>query len=356
MGHGSGCFLHLRRETLADKNEPPGHRPGLPGKVISFPIVALDPAYKAGLRGTFRPGQSREVMGIRENWKCGYTSQKEWGWPAAIEIFCGGTAGGTYILSVLPYLFFSGRIFLPGVAVSLVLVLISVSVLTAESTSVRRVPGAFFNIKSPLTVGAISLSHFIIFSIATVWIPHTGLATGGLSIVVWLGVAVSLLTILYPGALMSLMKAIPFWSGTGPSFLLLSASLLSGSAMVTLAEGPGKVNSSLNRVTLLLLVIYGLFLLLYTVTGWRSSKTAQMSVRWLIKGHLFPIFIIGVIAMGFVVPLALYILSSSAFLHYVGSGLIFIGGILIRYSLIAVGVRTSMLSEDSITATYWLYR
>ena len=33
----------------------PGNRPGLPGKVISFDIVPLDPAYpaKAG-RGTFR--------------------------------------------------------------------------------------------------------------------------------------------------------------------------------------------------------------------------------------------------------------------------------------------------------------
>ncbi len=29
----------------------PGHRPGLPGKVISFYIVPLDPAYKAGLAG-----------------------------------------------------------------------------------------------------------------------------------------------------------------------------------------------------------------------------------------------------------------------------------------------------------------
>jgi len=29
----------------------PGHRPGLPGKVISFHIVPLDPAYKAGLAG-----------------------------------------------------------------------------------------------------------------------------------------------------------------------------------------------------------------------------------------------------------------------------------------------------------------
>jgi len=31
--------------------KPPDHRPGLPGKVISFHIVPLDPAYKAGLAG-----------------------------------------------------------------------------------------------------------------------------------------------------------------------------------------------------------------------------------------------------------------------------------------------------------------
>jgi hypothetical protein len=31
--------------------KPPGHRPGLPGKVVCFYIVPLDPAYKAGLVG-----------------------------------------------------------------------------------------------------------------------------------------------------------------------------------------------------------------------------------------------------------------------------------------------------------------
>jgi len=287
-----------------------------------------------------------------------YESQREWGWPIAIEIFCGGTAGGTYILSALPYLVFSGRIFLPGVAVSLVLVLISVFVLMAESTSVRRVPRAFFNIKSPLTVGAISLSLFIISSIATVGIPLTGLATGGLSIVVWRGVAVSLLPIIYPGALMGRMQAIPFWSGSGPSILLLSAALVSGCSVVTLAGGLDRLNFSLSRVTLWGLVIYGLFLLIYMVTGRQRSRTARSSVQRLIKGHFFLIFIIGVIAMGLVMPLALYIadiISSSAPMLYIGSSLILIGGILMRYSLIAAGVRMSMLSEDSITATYWQY-
>jgi hypothetical protein len=61
--------------------------------------------------------------------------------------------------------------------------------------------------------------------------------------------------------------------------------------------------------------------------------------------------------MGVLMPLALYlmdIISSSAPMLYIGSSLILIGGILMRYSLIAAGVRMPMLGEDSITATYWL--
>ncbi len=287
-----------------------------------------------------------------------YKSQQEWGWPIAIEVFCGGTAGGVYMISVLPCLVFGGRIFLTGVFASLVLVLICVFGLVTDSTSVWRAPRAFFNPKSPLAVGAISLSLLIIFSIATIGILSTGLATGALYLVVWLGVMISLLTIIYPGALMGLMKAIPFWSGPGLSLLLLSAALVSGSAVVTLIGGSGHVNFNLSRVTLWLLVIYGSFLLIYMITAGQGSKAAHFSVRQLIKGNLLFIFVIGVVAIGLVVPLVLYIMdiiSSSAPLLQVGSGLILIGGILMRYSLIASGVKMPMLGEDSISATYWVH-
>ncbi len=297
-------------------------------------------------------------MGVRRKWEMVYKSQSEWGWPIAIEIFCGGTAGGTYIISVLSYLLFGGRIFLSGVLASLVLVLISISVLIKDSTSVWRVPRAFLNIKSPLTMGAISLSLLTIFSIATVGIIYTGVASHALYIVGWLGVMMSLVTIIYPGALMGLMRAIPFWRGSGLPLLFLSGALLSGSAVVTLVGGLGHVNFNLSRMTLWLLVIQGVFLLIYMIMGGQGSKAAQVSVQRLIKGNLFSIFMIGVIAIGLVVPLVLYIISvtsSSAPMLQVGSGLILIGGILMRYSLIASGVRMPMLSEDTISATYWLY-
>ena len=315
------------------------------------------PVCKAGLTGHVRPGQGRERMGTGENWKYGYPSQKQWGWPGAIEIFCGGTAGGTYLLSVLPYLLFNGRVFVTGVYASLVLVLISVFVLAAESNSLWRLPRAFFNIKSPLALGAISLSLLIILSIATIGILHAGLPPKALFFVGSLGVAVSLLVMMYPGALMGLMKAIPFWSGPGASFLLLSASMLSGCAVVTLSGGLHHLNLNLSRMTLGFLAIHGLSLLIDLLLGGQGSKAAQISVERLIKGPLFPAFMIGVVGLGWVVPSVLYIIdsiSSSTPMLHAGSGLILIGGLLMRYSLIASGVKISMLGEDSIGATYWL--
>ena len=157
---------------------------------------------------------------------------------------------------------------------------------------------------------------------------------------------------------MGLMKAIPFWSGSGLSLLLLSAALVSGSAVVTLVGGLGHLNFNLSRVTLWLLAIYGSFLLIYMMIAGQGSKAAQISVRQLIKGNLFFVFVIGVVAIGLVAPFVLYIMdiiSSSVPRVQVGSGLILIGGILMRYSLIASGVKMPMLGEDSISATYWVY-
>ena len=288
-----------------------------------------------------------------------YQSQREWGWTIAAEIFCGGTAGGVYIISVLPYLLFGGRIFLKGVFASLVLLLVSILLLIIDVNSIRRVPRTFLNTKSPLTLGAISLSLFIIFLILTISILYTGIAPLALNAVVCLGIMVSALTIVYPGMLMGLMKAIPIWSGSGPSLLLLSASLASGSAVVTLIGGMDYVDSNLSRIPLWLLVIYGLFLSIYIILGSQGSKAAQISIQQLFKGNLSLIFMIGVIAVGLIAPFVLFIIgiiSSSASMSQVGSVLILVGGILMRYSLIASGVKTSVLSDDSISATYWLYR
>ena len=287
-----------------------------------------------------------------------YKSQSEWGWPIVLEIFCGGTAGGTYIISVISYLLAGDRIFLTGVVASIVLVLIAVLVLLAHLPSIWRASKVFLNPKSPLTLGAVGLSLLIIFSVVTAGIMVTGVATDALYVIAWLGAAASLLTLIYPGILMGMMKTIPFWSGPGPSLLMLSATLLSGGAMVTLLGGLGNMGFNLSVVTLWLLAINGLFLLIYILMGKQGSKAAQMSVQELINGSLSFLFTMGVVIIGLFIPFILYILNiwfPSTLLLQIGSILVLIGGVLMRYSLIAGGVKISVLRDDAITATYWLY-
>jgi formate-dependent nitrite reductase membrane component NrfD len=287
-----------------------------------------------------------------------YKSQREWGWPIAVEIFCGGTAGGTYIISVISYLLAGERIFLTGVVASIVLVLISVLVLLAHLPSIWRASKVFLNPQSPLTLGAVGLSLLIIFSVLTAGIMYTGVAADALYVIAWLGAAASLLTLIYPGILMGMMKTIPFWSGPAPSLLVLSATLLSGTAMVTVLGGLDNVGFNLRVVTLWLLAINGLFLLIYIIMGKQGSKAAQMSVQKLVKGSLSFLFTIGVVIIGLFIPLILYILNiwfPSTLLVRVSSILVLIGGVLMRYSLIAGGIKISVLRDDAITATYWLY-
>jgi hypothetical protein len=45
----------------------PAHRAGLPGKVISFYIVLLDPAYKAGHAGHVPASLERKGRRLKEN-------------------------------------------------------------------------------------------------------------------------------------------------------------------------------------------------------------------------------------------------------------------------------------------------
>jgi len=47
MMRDGSTLLFSKRETM----KLPVHRTGLPGKELSFDIVPLDPAYKAGLAG-----------------------------------------------------------------------------------------------------------------------------------------------------------------------------------------------------------------------------------------------------------------------------------------------------------------
>ena len=83
-----------------------------------------------------------------------------------------------------------------------------------------------------------------------------------------------------------------------------------------------------------------------------------MSVQNLVNGSMSFLFTTGVVVIGLFIPLILYILNiwfPSTLMLQAGSILVLIGGVLMRHSLIAAGIKIPVLRDDAITATYWLY-
>jgi formate-dependent nitrite reductase membrane component NrfD len=274
-------------------------------------------------------------------------------------MFSSGAAAGTYLFSVVPYLLTGREIYQTGVLASVILVLAAATLLLADLSSIWLVLRTFSNLRSPQARGAIGLGLFIIFSVVTAALSYSGLLTGALPAIAWLGAVTALATLLYPGTVMGSMKAIPFWSGATPALLMLSAAPLSGAAVVTVIGGWNNVGLNPRPVTLWLLVAYGAVLLAHIAMGSQGLKAARAAVQELTRGRLSLTFWLGVVLIGVVIPFALYIIElwvPSGLMLQIGALLILVGLLLTRYCLLACGIKIPLLRDDAITATYWLSR
>lgn len=141
-----------------------------------------------------------------------------------------------------------------------------------------------------------------------------------------------------------------------PILLFLAAGPLSGAAIVDLMGGPGDAGLDLRPATVWLLVAYAVVLLAQVAMGSQGLPATRLSVHYLTMGRLAAIFWVGVTVAGIVVPLGLYLAgawTSDAVLVRAGALLILVGGLLMRYSLLASGFKTSVFREDALLPTYW---
>ncbi len=108
-----------------------------------------------------------------------------------------------------------------------------------------------------------------------------------------------------------------------------------------------------------LLVIYGAILAAHVAMGSQGLGAARASARQLVSGRLSSVFWVGVVLVGVVLPLIAYAVDTAATpgpAIQVASVLVLAGGLLFRYCILASAVKTPVLPEDAIFATYWLSR
>jgi formate-dependent nitrite reductase membrane component NrfD len=285
--------------------------------------------------------------------------QRNWGWPVVVYVFLAGCGGGTFLLSYLLRLIeWYEPVARAGLLIGPILAALGSLLLVFDLGVPARCYRLFMNpaalVSSWMSRGSWILGAFIVLGLAY-GLPSLGLfgwlpwsPTSGVGRAIGLAAAVlSVVVPLYPGFLLGVVRSVPLWNTPALPPLFFLSGLDAGVAvlaMVSLAlpgAGPEalRVLAASDMVLILLLFIA---LLAYLEIVRQSGSTAAESIRLLAD----PLFVVGVIVCGMLVPLVLLGLSTFAsdktmmvVLDGSAAVLVLAGGLLLRYGVVRSGVR-----------------
>jgi sulfite dehydrogenase (quinone) subunit SoeC len=267
------------------------------------------------------------------------SAQREWAWLLALYLFLGSQGGCLFLLVRLFGL-------PPSFAVaSIGLVVLGVVVLLLKLGSPQR---AWRAISRPTTSwisrGVWFVAGFFVFGCLSVapsiaalsWLPWNDRTILGIGLA-WVAALFALLTMLYPGFVVSTARAIPFWNTPLLPLLFFGYAGLAATGAVLI--GSASVPGGIARVvpwTEALIVANAALSAIYLFVMKRAGGSAQESVNRLNQGSLGAIFWIGVVLVGWILPLAtlLWLTTAAA----LAGACIQIGALLFRYCVLRAGV------------------
>ncbi len=268
-------------------------------------------------------------------------TQQEWSWLLAIDLFLGGLGGGLFLLfefSKLPVIF--------GL-LSLGLVVLGGIVLLSELGKPSRAWRAICRPQSSwISRGVLAISVFMITGLlylapalpAFSRLPWAGDNHASRILACIAGIGALFIT-LYPGFVLSVPRAIPFWNSRFLPVLFFTQSAMGASGLVLSISQFSSVEAVLPQivdVAIALLVINILAISIYLFSMNRGGVAAQQSVRTLNAGSLGWTFRIGVMGVGMILPLLMLVLFPASVV--LAGAFIVIGALLFRYSVLKAGV------------------
>jgi len=298
--------------------------------------------------------------------------QDIWGPLIAWYLFLAGVGAGAYIIGVISdHLGGSYQALVkPAISLGAPLVAIGSILLLLDLGAPLRFWRAYFRPQSSMiSVGIIIITVFIILGLV-----HLGaLYFPGFKLnqktKLWLGRINSLFalgTAIYTGLLLGVVKAIPFWNSSILPLLFCVSAISTGIGAVLLVVGLQRVPvqaeeseqlmlsiKKLSRVDIFLVILELLVLFFYLFITASSGVVAAESVNYLVSGGYAAVFWLGVVVVGLLVPAALESwsvfkekgLSIAKFtnLSLFTSICLLIGGLLLRYSVLAAGLNFSSM-------------
>jgi formate-dependent nitrite reductase membrane component NrfD len=284
-------------------------------------------------------------------WMINYTRQTEWidkrGIFLWIAFYAGGLGGGLYLVS----LYFNS---LWGMFIGWLIIGV---IKGGTHLAFLGKPWRFWRIMSHpqtswlargfifvvLFVGAgaiqLALTHWQPFS---VWEILFKAAAGILAFFV----------ALYTGIILKNVKGVPFWNSILLPILFVLCGLLGGFGIsVVIALAGGDVNLNIAEWgSRILLIANALVIIIYLFQAEHREEVGKLSVMEQLRGHSAPIFWIGIVALGIIIPLAITITSLVA--GEITSGLLIfgvvceiIGGLALRYCVLKSGAYKPLVAR-----------
>jgi formate-dependent nitrite reductase membrane component NrfD len=153
----------------------------------------------------------------------------------------------------------------------------------------------------------------------------------------------------YPGFMLSVVKAIPFWRSVLEPILFFLQALLGGTALHILSSlfisVDPTVISLLLKLNLFLLILVMFLIFAALIVKASHGGTEKISVNFLVKSSFSPLFVYGGLGAGIIIPLLALMQSiilldfgEYGFIYYVSMVLELAGIYIAKYSILRAGV------------------
>jgi formate-dependent nitrite reductase membrane component NrfD len=289
------------------------------------------------------------------DWMVTYTPQTEWiegrGLLLWLAFYTGGLGGGLYLVSSYYDSF-------PGMVVSWLIVAILKG---GFHLAYLGKPMRFWRIimrpqTSWVSRGFLFVGGFIVIGIIQLLISfyHPGSL---LELFLRIVVAIcAFCEAVYTGFAMNYVNGIPFWNSALVPVLFILYGLLGGFALLmglAIVAIAAVDLIALEEASRFFMVAGILLLVIYLWSATYMNETAKASVRKLISGSLAPVFWIGLVLFGIVVPLMVSLLSYGD-VHVASGVLLFaivceiIGGLSLRYCLLKGGAYAPLIITNRV--------
>lgn len=281
-------------------------------------------------------------------WMVRHTPQTEWiqgrGMFIWLAMYAGGVGSGLYLAS----LYFNSLL---GMFIGWLIALLMGGFYMLHLRKLSRFWRIFLRPQTSwIARGFVFITLFIGFGAIglafSYWLP----GTAGEAIFKVLAGVFAFGQLIYTGFVLSYVKAIKFWNSATVPILTVTSSLLGGLAIllaINLGSSYARI-VALEQVILIFLIIYALITAALLWNATYSDSAARESVIKIVRGDSAPLFWIGEVLFGIIIPAAMLVASyfvgeTSAPLLITVSTCIIIGGLSLRYSLLKGGLYSPLL-------------